>query len=845
VADTHILTQIDAAERARLLHVDSYDVALDLTVGDKTFISRSRVLFSCNEPGADTFIEIAAENIRSATLNGRPVDLSSYSSKNGLALSGLAADNDLVVEAECRYSSSGQGLHRMTDRADGEAYLYSQFEVADAQQMFACFDQPDLKAQFGLTVTMPEHWRAISNMPLAGETIADGKKTIQFEQSPRMSTYITALCAGPYHEVTTEHDGFTFGLYCRQSMKQYLDPESVFEITRQGFDHFHDAFGVRYPLPKYDQIFAPEYNMGAMENFGCVTIAESSFLFRSQVTDFEREQLANVILHELAHMWFGDLVTMRWWDDLWLNESFAEWASHWANVEATKYTGAWTTFLSLRKNWGYRQDQLPTTHPVYTEMPDVEAVATNFDGITYAKGASILKQLVAYVGIDSFKTGLAAYFQKHQWGNATFDDLLGALEAASGRELREFADTWLATAGVSTLRPEVTVDADGNYTSVAVRQEVPSEYPTLRTHRIGVGLYNLVNGKLVRSERIELDVTGELTEIPQLVGRPRPDVLLLNDDDLTYCKLRLDAQSMATVVEHIAGFEDSLARALCWAAAWDMLRDGELAARDFLRLAISGLPTEADINLVSAVQRQIGTALSYADPSIAPQLREDLAATAKQVMLAAEPGGDMQRAWARSFAGSARTEGDLALLNGWLEGNGIPEGLTVDTDLRWHLVVCLVGQGAAPESAIDAELERDNTADGERLSLIARAIVPTAEAKAAAWERITTEEGLPNFARRSLMSGFAHPDQVDLLRPYVERYLESVDGMWNRLGTEQAIEFISMAFPRLVIEPATLAATDAWLADESRSGAMRRGVLEGRDDIDRALRARARDAKAG
>ncbi|ADD45077.1 aminopeptidase N [Stackebrandtia nassauensis] len=848
MAETHILTQTDASQRARLLRVDSYDVAVDLTGSDTTFVSTSTVRFSCTEPGASTFIEIAAEAVTAAQLNGTDVDLSEYSAENGLKLPSLAADNELVVTARCRYSSSGQGLHRMTDPVDKQTYLYSQFEVSDAQQMFACFDQPDLKARFTFRVTLPEHWRAISNMPVDSETTSGETKTVHFEQSPPMSTYVTALCAGPYHEVTDSHDGIGLGLYCRESMKEYLDAEGVFEITKQGFDHFHSAFGVRYPLPKYDQVFAPEYNMGAMENFGCITIAEASFLFRSQVTEYELEQRANVILHEMAHMWFGDLVTMRWWDDLWLNESFAEWASHWANVEATKYSGAWTTFLTVRKNWGYRQDQLPTTHPVYTPMPDVEAVATNFDGITYAKGASILKQLVAYVGIEPFKQGLRQYFEKHQWGNAAFSDLLGCLEASSGRELREFADTWLASAGVSTLSPELQVGPDGTYTSVAIRQEVVAEHPTLRTHRIGVGLYDLDDGVLRRRRRIELDVSGERTEVAELVGEKQPDVLLVNDDDLTYCKTRLDERSMATVVEHIAGFTDSLPRALTWAAAWDMLRDGEMAARDFVRLGVVGLPHERDINVVSMIQRQLGAALVYADPAVTPSLRADLAATAMRAVEDAEPGGDMQRSWAKAYAGFTRGDEGIARLKGWLAGQGVPSGLAVDTDLRWHLLTCLAGLGAASAEDINEELKRDNTADGERLSLIAHASLPTVEAKAETWRRITEDAGLANYARRSLMLGFAHPDQLDLIRPYVSKFLDSVAPMWQRLSTQEAIEYISFAFPRLVVEQDTLDATDAWLAnggDGAEEAAMRRGVLEGRDDIARALRARAKDAQAG
>ncbi|GIG68633.1 aminopeptidase N [Phytomonospora endophytica] len=849
MAGTRILKQTDAAERARLLEVAAYDVALDLTVGDKTFVSLTTVEFSCSEPGASTAIELAAENIRSATLNGEPVDTAGYTPEAGLTLTGLAADNTLVIEADCAYSTAGQGLHRMVDGVDGEVYLYSQFEVADAQRMFACFDQPDLKAEFTLRVTVPEHWRAISNMPVRSEEplerAYDKAKIVHFDKAPRMSTYLYALCAGPYHEVTTEHDGIVYGLYCRESMKQYLDAEGVFEITRQGFDHFHANFGVRYPLPKYDQVFAPEYNMGAMENYGCVTIAEASYLFRSQVTDFELEQRANVILHEMAHMWFGDLVTMRWWDDLWLNESFADWASHWANVEATKYNEAWTTFLSLRKTWGYRQDQLSSTHPVYTDMPDLEAVAANFDGITYAKGASILKQLVAYVGIEPFLAGLRDYFGKHQWGNATFGDLLSSLESASGRELRDWAAQWLETVQVNTLRPEVSVDGDGNYTSVAVRQEAPAEYPTLRTHRIGVGLYDLADGKLVKRDRIELDVAGDLTEIPQLAGVRQPDVLLLNDEDLTYAKIRLDERSLGTVVEHVASFESSLSRALVWTAAFDMVRDAEMAASDFVKLVVSGLPSERDINIVTAILRQLGTAISlYATPEHAPALRSLAAEAAKGAMLAAEPGSGFHLQWTKAFADLTRDEADLAMLRGWLDGDAVPAGLTVDTDLRWHLLISLAGNGAVGRAELDAELERDNTADGQRKATIAQAALPDAASKAEVWERLTTDPELANWAQRSMQMGFWHPDQRELTAEYVSKFLDSVPVVWEMRNTTVAMEYASIGFPRLYVDEPTLALVDAWLADGDRPDAMRRFIAEGRDDIARGLAARARDAQA-
>ena len=846
MAATHILTRAEAQRRAELLHVESYTVELDLTGHEQgdTFGSRTAVKFSCTEPGAETFIEIAAERIEDAYLNGEPVSTLAFDPKTGLKITGLAAENELIVNAICSYSSDGQGLHRMVDPVDKQTYLYSQFEVADAQRVYACFDQPDLKAAFTFEVRSPANWVVISNMPAVSETVVEavGLKVTLFEESVRMSPYITAICAGPYFSVRETHDGIDLGLYCRESMKDYLDPEGVFEVTRQGFDHFHEKFGVRYPLPKYDQIFAPEYNFGAMENFGCITIAEASFLFRSQVTDFELEQRANVILHEMAHMWFGDLVTMRWWDDLWLNESFAEWASHWANVEATRFDGAWTTFLSARKNWGYGADQQPTTHPVYTDAADTEEIQANFDGITYSKGASILKQLVAYVGIDPFLAGLRAYFQKHQFSNAVFSDLLGELEAASGKELKDFADTWLRTAGVSTLRPEVDVDADGNYTSVTVLQEVPAEHPTHRTHRIAIGLYDLDGASLVRRERIEVDVTDAATPIPALAGVKQPDLLLLNDDDLTYAKLRLDERSLATAVGRTSALGDSLARALIWAAAWDMLRDAELPAKQFVQLGHSSLTTETDINIVTVAQRQVAGSLAYADPARRAELREQWAQAAKAAMDAAAPASDAQRSWAKAYASASRSEADLARIAGWLEGDDVPEGLAVDADLRWSLLTGLVASGAVAEEAIDAELDRDSTADGQRLSFVARAVIPTAEAKQRAWERIV-DPSSENWVRRSSMLGFGPLDQADLVRPYLRPYLDAVPELWEKLGAQQAVEFSKLAFPGNLIEPETLEVLDLWLAEE-RPASIKRGVAEGRADLARALKGQELDKAA-
>ncbi len=731
------------------------------------------------------------------------------------------------------------------DPVDKEVYLYSQFETADAQKAYACFDQPDLKSVFTWHVTVPGHWRVVSNAVVEREEPADaGAKTVHFARSVRMSTYITAICAGPYHEVRTEHDGIDLGVYCRASMRQYLDAEDIFLITRQGFDFFHEKFGIRYPLPKYDQVFVPEFNAGAMENFGCVVHGEQYYIFRSKVTDYEYENRANTILHELAHMWFGDLVTMRWWDDLWLNESFAEWASHWCNAQATRFTEAWTTFLSIRKNWGYRQDQLSSTHPVYTEMPDLAAVEVNFDGITYAKGASVIKQLVAYVGIDAFVAGLREYFTKHAWGNATFDDLLSALESASGRELREFSAQWLKTAQVNTLRPVVELAADKTYAAVRVLQEAPEAYPTLRTHRIGIGLYDLVGSRLVRRERAEVTVSGARTEVPELSGRPAADVLLLNDEDLSYTKLRLDEHSMDTVVNHLSGLDSSLARALCWGAAWDMVRDAELAARDYVALVCNGLPVEHDINLVTATLAQAQGALTYyTDPDWARVGWALLATTTRHALETAEPGSGFQLAWARAYASAARSDSELALLRDWLNGDA-PDGLAIEAELRWRLVHALAAGGQLGEEEIQAELDRDRTATGERQAASSTTLIARPETKEAAWRRLTGPDALPNWLQRALLYGFHHPAQLHLTRPYVPKFFEVIDQVWATRDSEPAQEFVELAYPSQHVSLDTVAATDAWLAGTDHAAPLRRLVAEGRDGVVRALKARAKDAAA-
>jgi aminopeptidase N len=552
---------------------------------------------------------------------------------------------------------------------------------------------------------------------------------------------------------------------------------------------------------------------------------------------------------------------MRWWDDLWLNESFATWAGTLAQAEATRWSSAWTTFAQLYKAWAYRQDQLPSTHPIAADIPDIEAVEVNFDGITYAKGASVLKQLVAYVGLENFLDGVRKYFAAHAWGNATLADLLAALEETSGRDLAAWTAEWLQTAGVNTLRPSYSVDADDRFTEFAVEQEAPASHPVLRSHRIAIGLYDRGKAGLVRRLRVETDVAGPRTVVPELAGQPRPDLVLVNDDDLTYAKIRLDDHSLRTLVgsggsgpvgsgvsprvgSSIGAFTDSLAAALCWSAAWDMCRDGEMAARDYVRLVLSGISSVADISVVQTLLRQASQAVRrFADPGWRETGLALLASTLRGLLREAPPGSDTQLAYVRAFAGVAVTADDQALLAGLLDGSVVLDGLTVDTDLRWSLLWRLVSRGVSGQDEIDAELARDATDAGERHAAACRAAIPTAEAKQEAWNTLTGGE-LTIAMFRAALSGFVDPDQPALVEPYRERYFEVVGDVWRNWSSAMAQDFVSGAYGLCAISLETVEMTDAYIRAADPPAALRRLLIEGRDDVLRALRCQDRDRQA-
>ena len=839
-------TRAEAAERSNHLAIKSYQVSLDLTLGDEIFESTTVVKFSCNKAGYETFIDAVGRNVIKATLNGQVVDTANYDGES-IFIKNLATENELVIHMNGLYSKTGEGLQRSVDPVDNEVYLYSQGETAFIRKMYPCFDQPDLKATFTLDVTAPAHWQVISNNPVREKIdLADKKSKWSFSTTLRIPTYITALIAGPYYNVQDEYVGkkrVPLGIYCRKSLAEFLDPADIFLITKQGFTYFEKVFGLEYPFEKYDQIAVVDFNWGAMENAGAVTFLERLLVFRSKVTERMYNARANTILHEMAHMWFGNMVTMKWWDDLWLNESFAEWSSYLAMVEGTRFKNSWTGFNQERKNWAYRQDQLSSTHPIVSDMKDIDTVAGNFDGISYAKGASVLQQLVAHVGRENFILGLQKYFTKHAFKNTTLDDLLYELTQTSGRDLKPWVSTWLQTAGVNTLRPTLEIEND-KYKSVAVIQEAPTMpvgSSQLRPHRMAVGLYDLTNNKITCRKSVELDVAGGKTDVPALAGEKVADLLLINDRDLSYSKIRFDERSIATLKSHLGKIEDALTRALCWSATWDMLRDAEISATDFIDIALSGLAGEDDIATVTIIGNQLASAVEiYSAPTKRDSARLKVGNAYEQMVKAAAAGSDHQLQYARNFTSFASSAEHNDLIKELLDGK--LSGLKVDADLRWTFVIALAERGLMDTPALAAELLKDNTLTGQLSHATALAALPTAQAKSETWKSITAED-LSTSQREAKIAGFMRALHRPLLSAYVDPYFDLLLETWGKKSYEVASKFVMGMYPTYITTQDTLEKTTTWLNTTGKDGqaGLRRLVAEGKDALERALKVQGRD----
>ena len=833
------LTYEEAQERSRLMDVLEYRVELDVTGGDDVFGSVTVVRFGCRAPGADSFVEIRPARLRRVVLNGRDVDPAMLTG-NRLPLTGLRALNELRVEADMPYSRTGAGLHRFTDPADGETYLALHGGLDNAQRVMAAFDQPDLKAVITAAVTAPASWTVIGNA--LARPAGDGRW--ELAATPPISTYLFTVVAGPYCGIRAEHHGIPFGLHARQSLTGHLhrDAPEILAITRACFDRYREIFTEPYPYDSYDQVFVPELESGAVENPGCVTFRDE-FLFPDAVTRAERQTRGMVIAHEMAHMWFGNLVTMRWWNDVWLSESFATYMGFQVLAEAAAFTGTWTDFALAHKTRGYDADQRESTHPVAPEpreVPDTDAARSSYDDISYAKGASALRQLVDWLGWPAFLAGINDYFARYRFGSANLADLLDCLTRASGADVGEWAGPWLRSAGVDTL--------------TVARPEAPGRVGCIshaggRPHRVWVGVYDEAPGQLTLRSRVPVRVPADagVVVLPSAAVRPEPALLLPNDGDFSYCKVRLDPGSQAALEASLGRLADPLSRAVAWNSVRNLVRDGELAPRQYLGLAARHLPAETDSSIA-------GHVIAYArwtvtDRYLPPGLRG--AALAGLTSLCRDllsPPGDadgMRLVAARGLIDSASGPDDVAALWSWLAAGRVPGGPDTDSRLRWQILLRLTVLGAASLAEIEHEASRDATAAGRLSAARCRAARPDRAAKQAAWTAMLGGT-LSGYELAATAQGFWQADQAGLVAGYVPRYFTSLAEVAADGGSEVARVLCQHGFPHHAVAAATLRAGERCLESGGVVGSLRRLLADQLEDLRRSLAVNSKDqARAG
>jgi aminopeptidase N len=833
-----VLTQAEAEARASRINEVSYELALDLTGGAGAYRGDVTIRFQVVEGGQHTFLDFKGKTIERFEVNGQEVAPEWDGYHLTLPAAVLAPHNTVRVVYENDYDHTGDGFHQFIDPEDNEEYLYTFFEPYYAHRLFPCFDQPDIKATYRLTITAPSAWEVIANGRIEESAAVDGGRTRhRFETLPRFSTYLLCIVAGPYHAVRDDHNGIPLGLFCRRSLVKYLDADELFEVTKQGLDYFGAFFDYPYPFTKYDQIFVPEFNLGAMENIGAVTHYER-MIFRDPPTENQRLSRAEVVLHEMAHMWFGDLVTMRWWNDLWLNESFATYMAYLALVNATRFTTAWKEFNTGMKVWAYRQDQLVTTHPIAGDVADTDQTFLNFDGITYGKGASALKQLVATIGLDAFRDGMRRYFQRYQWSNATLRDFLAALEEGTGRDLQAWARLWLETPSLNTLA--AVWESDGErLTSMELNQIAPAAYPTLRPHTVEIGLGREENGGIA-IDVLPAEIEAAMAEVSGAVGRPAPSFVFPNYNDHAFAKIALDPRSLDFIREKIDRIDDALLRQLLWTSLWSMVRDQQLKSTDFLALAREKLPIEPDLELVDSMLGYASAALGAYVPEERRQAEAHaLFETCRQTLQSA-PEGDAQIIWTRALIGAAQNADDLTYVARLADGEISVPGLTVDQQMRWNIAAKHMGYGLTDADArLATERDRDPSDRGQREALRIEVSRPDAATKAEHWERILNQQYDSFKLLESAMSGFNWSVQRDLLESYVGRFFETVTQVAETRPNEYTQSFIGALFPSYRVEQPILERSERLLAETpERLTVLVRLLKEANDDLARAIMCR-------
>jgi aminopeptidase N len=824
------LTRAEAGARSDLIDVTGYKVALDLDRGATTFESSSRVRFRCAEPGESTFLDIKPHLLHRVTLNGVEIDPPGFDGER-IVLTGLAAENEVVVTATMSYSNDGQGLHRAVDPADDRHYVYGHSFLDAAPRVFACFDQPDLKAPYDVTVTAPDEWIVLGN----GAATRAGEGRWTMATTKPLATYFFTICAGPYVSVLAEHDGIPLGLHARASLGEPLkrQVEQMLSITRASFDYYHSLFGIRYPFGEYHQVFVPEFNAGAMENPGCVTLRDQ-YVFRGATTHEEVLTRSNTISHEMAHMWFGDLVTMRWWDDLWLNESFAEYMSTRTLYEATEFTDAWVDASMARKPWGYAAERMPSTHPVAgSPAPDAQSALQNFDGISYAKGAATLRQLIAHIGDTAFIAGIGDYLRSHAYGNAALADFLGAMERASGKDLQNWANAWLRMAGLDAISVDLAAQ-DGLITSAKVRRIPPVAHPADRPHTLDVAGFS--NGTEVF--RVVARVDHEETTVLELEGRAKASIVIPNAADLTWANIKLDPATLAAAQTELSAVPEAQARAVVWTALMDGVALSEIDPRHMLAVLATSWARESNQSIINRVGLQMSQRII---PQFILEPEQEsafavMAEAAGSMLAQSEPGSSRALVAARYVA---TTSADEDLLHRWASGEDLPDGLGEDSDFRWVVLGNLARRGAIGPAEIDAALEQDHTMQGNLKALQTKASAPNASAKVWAWEQLTGDHGRSNYELNALATGFWYASDRDVLRPYVARYFSDVPAMSGRVGQDALARIATSAYPSRLVEASTSEQSAAALRRSDLTASVRRAMVDADSQLREALTSRA------
>lgn len=802
------LDRATAKLRGDTIYNVKYNLDIKISADENEFKGHNKITFDLKNNNQNVTIDFQEGAVNSILLNNEiiPIIYNNYFITLPSAFLKVGS-NTVTIDYTHSYSNQGFGLHRFKDPEDGLTYVYTHFEPYNANQLFPCFDQPDLKATFILNVEAPKNWTVISSTREVDVIEKNNLINWSFPESPKMSTYLFSLHAGPYHQWRAQSGDVELRLFSRESLSKFVRSDEWLNVTKQGLSFYQKYFNYPYPFKKYDQVVVPEFNMGAMENVAAVTFSEK-YVKRGEPTKVDREHLTNILLHEMAHQWFGDLVTMNWWNDLWLNESFATVMATMALNKATEFKKSWETFYSDDKNWGYTEDQYETTHPIETPVGNTDQAFANFDGITYGKGAAVLKQLFYFIGPESTKKGLHNYFIKHQFSNATLKDFFAALEEASGKNLKNWIQEWIRTAGLNTVKIDYLCDK-GKIKNFRFLQSAPANYPTLRTHSTEVGFYNVNKKKIKLTHTEKVTYQERITNAPQFDGITCPDLVITNLHDYDYVKTKFDAKSLETVQKYISKLPDSFLRIISWMTLWEMVRDADLDVQTYADIVLNNLGAETDPNILDKVLDTVHGS-KWADASVLFYYPKNDAEYAKaytkllsrfetffwQNFKKSKPSSDTQKIWFDSFAKIATTLSAQSNLIALLDNRISVKGFNFDQDRRWSAIKQL--NRVNPEIGqkyLDLEKMKDPSSEGILAAIAAKAVQPTATVKNEWYNNILNSNKLSlNQIQEAMLNLFPY-DQIELRKSFFDQFFKDLNTANNKSNDFQDV-FVQM-YPAL------------------------------------------------